>query len=74
MRNGLMLNFLPLFLVSTVFARSSTSIAWLRDHRGVTFQEIVKPIARFQILDQDTYGDPGSGKHRSSTKDFKGLY
>ena len=29
-------------------------------HRRVAFQEIVKPIAGFQILDQDTYGDPGA--------------
>ena len=40
-------------------------------HRGVTFQEIVKPITGFQILDQDTYGNPSPEKHRSSAKDFR---
>ena len=39
-------------------------------HRGKTFQKVVEPIAGFQMVDEGTHRDSGSGKHRDSAQDF----
>ena len=40
-------------------------------HGGVVRQEIVEPVARFEVLHQDSHRNPGPGKHGSSPKDVR---
>ena len=39
-------------------------------HRREVVQEIVEPVSGLQILDQDTNGNPGPGKHRRPAEDI----